>query len=349
LAGIGLVAALVLLILLSPLIGPVPIPASVVFAIMARELTGGLVPGPACGAATISAHQCFIWTEIVWLARVPPLILAVGTGAALGISGAALQGIFRNPLADPYLLGLSSGGAMGAALILFFGIGLATAYLTLPLFAFLGGLAPGLVVYLAASRRGRPMESLVLTGVALASFFSAILATLLVVNPSGGLQVTFWLLGSMSGGTWPRDGIVLGGVLALGGGIGLSGRELNLLQLGPDVAQSLGVDARRTAQRLVLLTTLMTAIAVAFAGVIGFVGLVSPHVVRRLLGPDYRLVLPFSALVGAVFLVVAWDLAQVVVPSIVLPVGIPTSFVGAPFFIYLLYRRRPGPLAAGVR
>ena len=332
-------AALLVLLLFSPMIGPVPIPPAVVLSITAHEVTHGGLSGSVCGPTPVSPHQCAVWTEIVWQARMPEIVLALAAGAALGLSGGSLQGVFRNPLADPYLLGLSSGAAMGASLIFVFQIGLASAYLVLPLFAFLGGLIPGIIVYLAAGR-ARAVETLVLTGVALSSFFSAMLASFLLVNPLGEFQVSFWLLGGMSGATWGRAGIVLGGVLIAGGIAAVRGRELNVLQLGPDVARSLGVDGRRVARQLILTTTLLTAIAVAFTGVIGFVGLVSPHIVRRLVGPDYRAVLPLSAALGGAFLAGAWDLAQVAVPAIVLPVGIPTAFVGAPFFVYLLYRRR---------
>ncbi|MCI4352539.1 MAG: iron ABC transporter permease [Thermoplasmata archaeon] len=327
------------LLLLSPLIGPVPIPPGVVLSIGVHGLTGGALAGSACSSVAVSARQCAIWTEIVWQARMPAIVLALAAGAALGLSGGSLQGVFRNPLADPYLLGLSTGAAMGASLIFVFRIGLASAYLVLPLFAFLGGLIPGIIVYWAAGR-ARAVETLVLTGVALSAFFSAMLAAFLLVNPLGEFQVSFWLLGGMAGATWGRAGIVFGGVLIAGGVAALRGRELNVLQLGPDVASSLGVDGRRVARQLILTTTLLTATAVAFTGVIGFVGLVSPHIVRRLVGPDYRAVLPLSALFGGAFLASAWDLAQVVVPAIVLPVGIPTAFAGAPFFLYLLYRRR---------
>jgi ABC-type Fe3+-siderophore transport system permease subunit len=321
------------------MIGPVHIPPSVVTSIAAHEAAGSLLSGSVCGTSGVSAHQCAVWVEIVWQARMPAIVLALAAGAALGLSGGSLQGVFRNPLADPYLLGLSSGAAMGASLIFVFEVGLASAYLLLPLFAFLGGLIPGIVVYVAAGQ-ARAVETLVLTGVALSAFFAAMLASFLLINPLGEFQVSFWLLGGMAGATWSRAGIVVGAVLIAGGISSIRGRELNLLQLGPDVARSLGVDGRRVARQLILTTTLLTATAVAFTGVIGFVGLVSPHVIRRLVGPDYRAVLPLSAALGAVFLGGAWDIAQVVIPAVVLPVGIPTAIAGVPFFIYLLYRRR---------
>ena len=152
--------------------------------------------------------------------------------------------------------------------------------------------------------------------------------------------MNFWLLGGLGDASWTHDAIVLSALLLGGTAIGLYGRELNILQLGSDVAESVGVDARRVTRRVVLVTTVLTATAVAFTGVIGFVGLVSPHIARRFVGPDYRRVLPVVALVGALFLTLSWDIAETVISPIVLPVGIPTAFVGAPFFLYLLYRRR---------
>jgi iron complex transport system permease protein len=143
----------------------------------------------------------------------------------------------------------------------------------------------------------------------------------------------------MSDATWTHDALVVGVLISVGAVLSLLGRELNLLQLGEDVAQSVGVPVQQVTLLLVILTTVGTAAAVAFTGVIGFVGLVSPHIVRRVVGPDYRKVVPLAGLVGAAFLLLAWDVAQSAIPSVVLPVGIPTSFVGGPFFLYLLYRR----------
>jgi iron complex transport system permease protein len=326
------------LALASTFVGSEPIPASEVARVLVHQLTLGiLAPSPCPSGGSVA---CSSVITIVWDVRVPALLLAVLVGASLGLSGATLQGVFRNPLADPYLLGLSSGATVGVALVLMLGVGLQYANLTLPLLAFVGALATGGAILVAARSPASSIETLLLTGVALSAFLSAVLSLLLLYNPVRNLQVTYWLLGGLYGGTWDRDGIVLGGLVAGGALLGLYGRALNLLQLGPEVAQSLGVDGRAVRVRLILLASFLTAIAVAFSGVIGFVGLVSPHVVRRLVGPDYRKVLPGSALVGAAFLLVANDLSQLVLPGSVLPVGIFTSFAGAPFFLYLLYRQR---------
>ncbi|HYK93219.1 MAG TPA: iron ABC transporter permease [Thermoplasmata archaeon] len=342
---LGLVALgllVLVLIVVSPLIGPTPIPPGTVGSILVHQASGGVWPAEACGTAT-PANRCAIFIEIVWDIRLPALLLALLVGAGLGLSGATLQGIFRNPLADPYLLGLSAGASLGAATLFVLGVGSQAANLVLPLFAFFGALLTGLIILLAARSPRSTTTTLLLTGVALSSFLSAILGTLLLFNPLGNLQVSYWLLGGLFGATWDRVAIVLGGLLVGGTLLAIHGRELNLLQLGPDVAQTLGVDVRRIRLRLLLLASFVTAVAVAFTGIIGFVGLISPHVVRRLFSFDYRIVLAGSVLVGAVFLALAQDVAQVLPLGTEVPVGIPTSFAGFPFFLYLLYRRRRAP------
>jgi iron complex transport system permease protein len=333
-----LLVAAGLVLLLSPLIGSAIIPPSRALEIVLSA--GGALFNPCAGAV---AKCQSVWVPIVWQERVPVVLLAVIVGAGLGLSGAALQGIFRNPLADPFLLGISTGGTLGASLVFVFAIGESEADLALPLFAFVGSIGTGLLILAAARGRYGSVETLLLTGVALNAFLSSILTVILLYNPIASLQVDFWLLGSLGGGssvTWARDGIAFGGILAAGTVIAIHGRELNLLQLGNDVAQSAGVDARKVRNRLLLLTSVTTAVAVAFTGIIGFVGLVSPHVVRRVAGSDYRIVLPGAAVVGAAFLLGARDLSLIVFPDNVLPIGIFTSFAGAPFFLYLLYRRR---------
>lgn len=325
----------------SALIGGNWLPPAGVFGILLHQITQGTL-GTACGGAAPSPAICTVWTEVVWDARIPTILVALLCGAALALSGGTLQGTFRNPLCDPFLLGLSSGAAMGTSILFTFQIALADQATLLPVFAFLGALVPGLIVYAAARRTMRTPEALVLTGVALSALFSAVLATFLFINPAGSIQVSFWLLGNLQGETWDRVGILAAVLLVAGSILALYGRELNVLQLGPEAAESVGVGAQRTTRRLVLLSTVITAVAVAFTGVIGFVGLVSPHVIRLLVGPDYRRVLPLAALFGGFFLLGASDLAQEILPQVFLPVGIPTSIVGVPFFLYLLYRRRPG-------
>ena len=336
--GLGLVGLAVALTLGSALVGQESIPPSTTVSILSHQHLGGHQGGPACPG--VSSDRCSTLTVIVWDLRIPAAILALAAGALLGISGATLQGVFRNPLADPYLFGLSAGAAVGAAAVFVLHVGLTRANLELPLFAFLGAVATAVAVLAIAGGRRSSVETLLLSGVALSYLLSGALSLLLLYNQFGNFQVDFWLLGGLSGATWDRDGIALGGFLLAGSLLAVSGRELNVLQLGEEVAESLGVESRRVRTRLVLLASVATAVAVAFTGVIGFVGLVSPHLVRRILGADYRIVLPGSALVGGVYLLAAADLSQVVLPGTILPLGILTAFTGAPFFLYLLARRR---------
>jgi iron complex transport system permease protein len=329
---IGLAVALA--VLFSPTMGSVPIPPELVIRIV---LSGGGTFFAPCNSAVTSCHVAEI---IVWQERVPVVFLAVLAGAALGIAGGALQGIFRNPLADPYLLGISTGGTLGASLVFVYGIGETEANVALPFFAFLGCVLTGGVILLAARGRFGSVETLLLTGVALNALLSSVLTVVLLYNPIASLQVDFWLLGGLNGATWAEDGVAFGVLLAVGTVIAIHGRELNLMQLGNEVAQSAGVDARRVRSRMLLLTSLATATAVAFTGVIGFVGLASPHVVRRLSSSSYRLVLPGAAIAGAAILLGARDFSVWILPLTPLPIGIFTSAGGAPFFLYLLFRRR---------
>ena len=338
--GLALVGALVLVVLLSSLLGAVRIPVELGFQILLHQLTGGWLFPSVCAGSGLTPSACTSRVFIVWDLYFPEVLLALLVGAALGLSGGSLQGIFRNPLADPFLLGISSGATIGAATLYVYGIGIADADLYLPLFAFVGAVATGLVILAIARGRYGSVETLLLAGVALANLLSAVLSLILLYNPVGGEQVTFWLLGGLGLADWTIDGLALGAVLVLGTLLCLHGRELNLLQLGSEVAQSAGVDSNRVRRRVLILTSLLTAVAVAFTGIIGFVGLVSPHVVRRLLGTDYRVVLPGAAVVGALFLLAARDVSYLAFPGSVLPLGIFTAFAGVPFFLYLLYRQR---------
>jgi len=349
-AGALFAGGLAALVLASIVLGPESnqeLPWQSALIIVLHQVSfGHLGPSPCAG---LSSEVCSARIAVVWDARIPDLILALLAGAALGLSGGGLQGIFRNPLADPYLLGLSAGAALGASTVFTFDLDPARRAFLLPTAAFVGGLVPGTVIYLAARRGRASPQTLLLTGVALSAFFSAILATFLLYNPVANLSVNFWLLGGLEYASWTNDGLVATVVLVVGTLLVLRARDLNLLQLGPDVAQSLGSDPKRLTRQVVVLATVATSAAVAFAGIIGFVGLVAPHVVRRLVGVEYGRVLVMSGLAGGAFLVIAWDLAQTVIPSVVIPVGIPTAFFGALFFLYLLYRRGGQSLSGGPR
>ncbi|MCI4350093.1 MAG: iron ABC transporter permease [Thermoplasmata archaeon] len=333
------VATMAFLTLASFFVGTVPIPFRVVAAILLHQASNGAVFSSPC-AGTVPAFRCAAFTAIVWDLRVPAVLLALIAGAALGLAGGTLQGVFRNPLADPYLFGLSAGAAVGAAGLYVFNIGLRESNITLPLFAFLGAVVTGAAILAIAGGRLGSVETLLLSGVALSYLLSGVLSLMLLYNPFGSLQVSFWLLGGLTGATWDRVGVAFGGLLVAGSLLVVASREVNVLQLGDEVALSLGVEVARVRTRLILLASLATGFAVAFTGVIGFVGLISPHIVRRIFGPDYRVVLPGSALVGGIFLLGASDLAQTILPQTVLPVGVLTAFAGAPFFLYLLQRKR---------
>ncbi len=342
---LGLVVLSVLLLLGGGLFQtPVELSFRTTFQILVHQLSAGtLFPAP-CAGSGLTPERCGTFVFIVWQIYLPEVLLALIVGAGLGLSGASLQGIFRNPLADPYLLGISSGGTLGAAIVYVYRIAPAHADAALPLFAFAGAAATGLAVLAIASGRRTSMETLLLSGVAISYLISGVLSLILLENPIGSEQVTFWLLGGFGLASWQIDAIVVGGMVALGAPLALLGRELNVLQLGQDVAVSAGVDARRVRLVVLLLSSLVTALGVAFAGIIGFVGLVSPHVVRRLVGTDYRLVVPASAAFGAIFLLAANDVANLAFRATVLPVGIFTAFAGVPFFLVLLFRQRRSDL-----
>ncbi len=280
---------------------------------------------------------------VVWDFRLPRTLVGLAAGAALAASGTVMQAFFRNPLADPGLLGVSSGGALGAVAVLALGpsLGLAAASLwTLPVASTLGAFAAtGAVMMLA--ERGASTERLLLSGVALNALLGAGTSFLLTITAGHfevNAQILFWLMGGLENRSWEHvwmgvPVIVLGCALLLP-----LGRGLNLLSLGEQSAQSLGVDVRRLRRKLIVLATVLTALATATGGIIGFVGLVVPHVLRLAWGPDHRRLLPAAMLGGGAFLL-ACDLVTRLFP-IGLRLGVVTAVVGGPFFLWLLRRPR---------
>jgi iron complex transport system permease protein len=279
---------------------------------------------------------------IIWQVRLPRVILAALVGASLAVAGTAFQGLLRNPLADPYTLGVSSGAAAAAAFTIVFGVTYAgTGLFVLPVAAFLGGLITVILVYRIALSTGRLMiHTLILAGIIVGSFMSALLMFFIALAGDGVHQILAWLMGSLAFKGWGQIWM-----LALFLAIGLTAilalsRDLNLLVCGEESAQQLGSNTEQTKKLLLLAATLITGGAVAAAGTIGFVGLVVPHVMRLLVGPDHRVLVPLSAIAGGLFLVLADTAARTVLAPVELPVGVVTATLGAPFFLFLLISKR---------
>ena len=287
------------------------------------------------GEAVSAVHRV-----IVRQIRLPRVLLAVLVGSALAVSGVAMQGLFRNPLASPYVLGIASGASTGAALAILFVTG---STLFLPLGAFIGATAAVLIVYGLARgpNRRTSIFTLILAGVAVGALFSAITSFLIFQSSRGEKlsDVLFWIMGGLGRADWTAVAI-LGPIVVVGvGAVFVSARDLNALSLGEEGAFHVGVNPDALCRWLLGVTTLLTAAAVAMAGTIGFIGLVVPHVMRLLVGPDHRRLIPVSALAGGCFLVWADLAARTVLAPAELPVGAITAFLGAPCFLYLLTTR----------
>ena len=275
--------------------------------------------------------------------RFPRVLMGFFVGASLAAVGVTLQALLRNPLADPYVLGVSSGSALGVSLGILFGIGSTFLLLPiLPLFGFVGGLLALLLIYRLAQSKGRlPVHSLLLAGVILNAILTAFImfiTSIMEPNRSAGLMA--WLMGSLTAPGYPALGIFLMYVVCVFAVLMHKAQLLNVLTLGEDTARSLGVDTEGTKKQLFALTALLTGAIVSVSGMIGFVGMVVPHAVRLLIGSDHRLLLPASALVGGMFLAVADTIARTIMAPAEIPVGIVTALAGGPFFLYLLLWRK---------
>jgi iron complex transport system permease protein len=280
--------------------------------------------------------------EIVWQIRLPRVLLAAVVGAALTTAGSGIQIQVGNALADPFLLGVSSGASVGATLVLLFGAFASLGVWALSLGSVLGSLAAMAVVFVAA-RQGRQLAptQLILSGVVLSALFESVTSFLIFKgNPQATQSVLFWLMGSFGLATWSQLLIPAAVLLAAMVYLLAQGRSLNALAMGAEAASSLGVDVRALRRNLFLVTSLMAGVSVAVSGVIGFVGLVVPHIVRLLVGPDHRRTLPVGVLFGASFMVLGDLLARTVVAPQEMPIGLITAFVGAPVLLVLI-RRRP--------
>ncbi len=320
LAGAGLLAVV---------IGAVAIPPRAVLAMLVERLFG-------VTAADVPDTYRIILFEI----RLPRVIFVAVTGAGLASAGAAYQGLFRNPLADPYLVGVASGAGLGATLALVFNLPASFLGLSaVPILAFVGALGTVALVILSAQvGRRMPVSTMLLSGVAIGAFASAFTTFIMLRSPDGLQRAFNWMLGGYGGGGWQPVWIILPYVAIGFVVLQFHARALNILQLDEDQARQLGIHVERVKLTVVVAATLMTAAVVAFGGLIGFVGLVVPHALRLLAGPDYRRLLPLSLFGGAAFLILADLLARTALAPQELPVGVITALAGAPFFIFLLRR-----------
>jgi iron complex transport system permease protein len=338
---LGLVALLVVVVVFATTLGSVPIPFATTFQVLLSQLPFvDITPAsPEIFGAPLSLE---ILETIVLDIRLPRIFLAGLVGAALAVAGATYQGLFRNPLADPYLLGVSAGAGLGAtiAMLIPFTLSWMSAG-AVPLFAFIGAVGAVAVVYsLARVGKTLPTTTLILAGVALSALLASTSSYLMTISGGELHRIVFWLLGGLYLTKWSQVWTVLPCVLAGLAVIWIHARPLNVMQLDEEQAQQLGINVERVKLILLAAATLVTSSAICFTGLIGFVGILIPHAVRLIWGPDHRFLLPLSTLVGAIFLILADTLARTIMPPTEIPVGIITAFCGAPFFLYLLRRRK---------
>ncbi len=292
----------------------------------------------------IGGNETSVTTSVILLqVRLPRVLLGFLVGSCLASVGVALQALLRNPLADPYVLGVSSGAALGVALAVLFGIGTTVLALSLlPVCGFVGALLALLVIYRMAATHDRlPIHSVLLAGVILNAIFSALIMFITsIMEPNRSFGMMAWLMGSLTAPAYPvlaaLSAYLLVGLVLLFKQV----RVLNILALGEEAARSLGIDTERTKRFIFLLSALVTGAVVSFSGMIGFIGMIIPHAVRLVVGADHRLLLPASALVGGMFLMVADTIARTAFVPSEFPVGVITALAGGPFFVYLLVWRK---------
>ena len=342
LAILILVAVLVLSVFLAVTIGSVSIPFTDVYKVISSN-TGEIISSVFSGEPiNIGSGKV---NDVVWYIRLPRLILALGVGMGLSVCGVIMQAVVKNPLAEPYVLGISSGASLGATSAIMLGVGAAFGANSIGIMACRGACLVSVGVVGIANIGGHANSvKLLLAGMALSSVCSAFSSFIVYIahDKEGMETVTYWTMGSMAGASWERDVVVLPIVIAGTLFFLTQYRTLNLMLLGDETAITLGTDLHLWRQIYLLVSALMVGFVVYAAGMIGFVGLVVPHLVRMVFGTDHRKMIPISALVGAIFLIWADVLCRVLIPGMELPIGILTSMIGGPCFIYLMARKRYG-------
>lgn len=293
----------------------------------------------------IGDHITDNWTRgeenIIIQIRMPRVLLGLLVGASLALAGVTCQGIFKNPMADPYILGISSGASFGVAAIIVLGISGTLSAIGIPLAAFAGALFASFLVYnIARTHNKFPVETLLLSGIAVSAFFGALTWFLEYIAGRSLNQIIFWIMGALWSSNWDQvlrisPFFFIGFIV-----IFAFSRDLNVMLLGDDTATHLGSNVTKVKTFLLIISSLIAAAAVSVSGTIGFVGLIIPHIMRMIVGPDHRILVPSSVFVGAMFLTLADTFSRTIVQPTEMPVGIITAVIGSPFFIYLLMRRK---------
>nr|WP_242835300.1 iron ABC transporter permease [Ruminiclostridium papyrosolvens] len=335
-AVVSLLAAIIFSLCFSASVGQADVPLKQTFNILINKITGG-----AFGSLE-NIPKAFV--NIVWQVRIPRILFAVFIGTALAVSGAVMQAIVQNPLADPYILGISSGSSLGAtfAILIGFGGGTIFSQFGLTFSAFLGAVLASLAVLLLSSVGGRMTSmKLVLSGSVISALFSSFSSIIVYFsnNAEGMKNVTFWAMGSLASSGWSKVPVLALVVSVVTVFFLFQHRILNTMLLGDEAATTLGIPLSKYRRFYMLLTSLLTGVVVAYSGMIGFIGLIIPHIVRGFIGSDHKRMLPMTALIGSLFLIWADVLSRIIVENVELPIGIITSIIGAPMFIYIIVKK----------
>jgi iron complex transport system permease protein len=334
---IGLVVAIFFSIIYSLLNGQADISVEEVSQILLTKISGGKV-GSLDGVASNSA------VNIIWFVRTPRVILAVFVGMGLAVTGAVMQAVVQNPLADPYILGISSGASLGATFAILIGFGTASVFsqFGLAFGAFIGAMAAAFGVLILSGIGGRMTSvKLVLSGSVIGALCSSVSSFIVYLanNAEGMKTVTFWAMGSLASASWNKLGVLSIVVVVITGFFMFQHRILNVMLLGDEAAITLGVPLSKYRKFYLILAALLTGVIVAYSGMIGFVGLIVPHIVRGLTGSDHKRLLPAAALSGSLFMIWADVLSRTLISTVELPIGIITSVIGAPLFIYIIVKK----------
>jgi len=304
------------------------------------SIIGSYIPGVSnlIDQADLDPKSLVVISQI----RLPRIFMALVVGIALASAGVIFQGLFRNPMADPFVIGVSAGGAFGAAVALFFSSSFILLNISITtVFALIGALGTTFLVYSIASSRGRvSVVTLLLSGIALSAMLSAMTSLVMIFKANDLARIVFWLMGGLTAASWQKLYIITPVIILLVIISGFYMRDLNIISMGDERAIQMGVQTEKVKKTLLVLASIIAALAVSVSGVIGFVGLITPHILRLIVGPDHKILFPASALAGGIVLLISDTIARTVLMPREIPVGIITSIVGVPFFLYLLVRSR---------